>query len=89
MSNPLDWKSFRELDEAWNRTKGTAFIAFKRALPALREGTDFIYLSHDKNKNEINQLRANDRIYASSVNVVLIAEATASKLHRTVSSRHQ
>lgn len=89
MNNPLDWKSFRELDQAWNTTKGTAFIAFKRALPALREGADFIYLSHEENQVEIAELRATDRIYASSVNVVLIAEATASRLHRAVSTSDQ
>lgn len=77
---PIDWKSFRELDEAWGARKGTAFLAFKRALPSLREGTDFIYLNHHQQQDEIAQLRAADRIYVSSVNVVLITAATARKL---------
>lgn len=80
MASPLDWKSFRELDEAWGARKGTAFLAFKRALPSLREGIDFVYLSHDQQHDEIARLRAAERIYASSVNVVLIADATARTL---------
>ena len=80
MGSPLDWKSFRELDEEWKTRKGTAFIAFKRALPTLREGIDFLYLSHLQQQDEIDQLRAANRIYPSSVNIVLLAGKTAGRL---------
>lgn len=72
--------SFRELDTAWALRKGTAFRAFKRALPGLTEGRDFIYLSAHSQPEEIERLRVAQRIYASSVNVVMLTASGVGKL---------
>ncbi|HKS93050.1 MAG TPA: hypothetical protein VJS16_00150 [Gammaproteobacteria bacterium] len=74
--------SFKELDTRWATPKGTAFRAFKRALPALRETHDFIRLDALRDRDEIQRLRAAGRVYASSVHVVLLAETAVSKLTR-------
>lgn len=73
--------SLRELDSVWAARKGTAFRAFKRALPGLVEGRDFIYLNVHSEQSEIERLRVSQRIYASSVNVVML---TASGVHKLV-----
>lgn len=78
--NRLRWFSFRELDEQWNAQKGTAFLAFKRALPTLREDIDFIYLSHEQHAEQIEHLRSAQRIYANSINVVLLAPEAITRL---------
>lgn len=72
--------TFLELDQRWQTRKGTAFRAFKRVLPELREGTDFHYLHRQRHAAEIAGLRAAGRIYASSVNVVLLSAAGVAKL---------
>ncbi|MGH8280334.1 MAG: hypothetical protein ACRETQ_12340 [Gammaproteobacteria bacterium] len=74
--------SFREQDGLWQARKGTTFRAFKRALPELVEGVDFVYLNAGEHPAEIERLRAAQRIYASSVNVVLLAASGVRKLAR-------
>ncbi|MBU6469388.1 MAG: hypothetical protein KGL00_03130 [Gammaproteobacteria bacterium] len=77
-----DFLSFKELDARWAVPKGTAFRAFKRALPALQETADFIRLDAVRDQDEIQRLRAAGRIYASSVHVVLLSKTAVPKLTR-------
>lgn len=72
--------SLRELDGKWSVRKGTAFRAFKRALPGLVEGRDFIYLNAERERTEIERLRNARRIYASSINVVMLSASGIAKL---------
>lgn len=69
--------TLRELDERCSCRKGTAFRAFKRALAAQRlvEERDFQYLSATEDAEQIARLRSADRIYPSSINVVLLSSA--------------
>ena len=80
MNNGHSLITFLELDRRWQARKGTAFRAFKRALPDLREGIDFIYLHAHRQADEIAALRVAGRIYASSVNVVLLSATGIAKL---------
>jgi len=72
-STPL-W-TFKELDSLHQRPKGTTFRAFKRLEKSLREGEHYHYLNAQSHGAEIAQLRQAGRIYAASVNVVLLTEA--------------
>lgn len=74
--------SLKELDSAWAVCKGTAFRRFKRMLPDLVEGRDFIYMNAERDHTEIEYLRASRRIYASSVNVVMFTTSGVHKLER-------
>ena len=67
--------TFKELDGLHQRSKGTAFRAFKRLEKSLREGEHYYYLDAQSHGTEITQLREAGRIYAASVNVVLLTEA--------------
>jgi hypothetical protein len=67
--------SFKEIDELHQRPKGTAFRAFKRLGERLREGEHYDYLDAQTRGSEIEALRQAGRIYASSINVVLLTEA--------------
>lgn len=75
-------KSFRELDEAAGATKGTAFRIFKQLEPQLAEGRDFRLLRPGRDDSEIDRLRQARRIYASSVNVVLVSDEVAGDIAR-------
>jgi hypothetical protein len=70
--------TLRELDERLGRPKGTAFRAFKRA--GLVEGRDFRVLTPGADAAAIAQLRAAGRIYAVSVNVILLTADAAERL---------
>jgi hypothetical protein len=72
-----NWRSLRELDRAAGRSKGAAFRAFKQLNAAYREGRDYIVLEQQRDLAAISELRARGRLYASSVNVVLLAPALA------------
>jgi hypothetical protein len=73
MSDYLHWHSFRELDEASGLAKGSTFRAFKHVEPQLVEQIDYRVLRAQEQRELIEILRANQRIYTSSVNVVLLA----------------
>lgn len=79
---PPGFTSFKELDSAWAMPKGSAFRAFKRALPQLQASRDFIRLDAVHDRDEVQRLRAAGRIYASSVHVVLLSATGLSKLTR-------
>lgn len=76
--------SFRELDERSGRIKGSAFRIFKRLEAELLEGQDFRLLRQGADDAEINALRQQNRIYRSSVNIVLLSEAAASRVLKTL-----
>lgn len=67
--------SFKEIDQERNNTKGTAFRAFKQLEDSFDEGRDFYYLNASEDTAEIEDLRAAGRIYATTVNAVLLSEA--------------
>lgn len=73
-------RSFRELDEQAGRPKGSAFRAFKALEPGLREGQDFRLLRPDTDAAEIAQLQQQNRIYRSSVSIVLVDDGLGEKL---------
>jgi hypothetical protein len=78
------WRTLRELDAALQRPKGTAFRAFKRLVETLQEGRDFRVLRRDRDGEEIQHLRTAARIYASSINVVLLSPAAAAAVGAAV-----
>lgn len=67
--------SLKEIDEVNGSTKGTAFLAFKQLKDGFDEGRDFYYLSAEQDHREIERLRTAGRLYASSVNAVLLTES--------------
>ena len=73
----MDAKGYtlREIDERLGRRKGSAFRAFKRHRHSLRENVDFTVLPARTARAEIERLRAQGRIYRSSINVVILAES--------------
>ncbi|MBU6510632.1 MAG: hypothetical protein KGL98_11300 [Gammaproteobacteria bacterium] len=74
--------SFKELDRRWAAIKGSAFRAFKRALPGLQEGRDFLRLDAVADRDAIQRLRRAGRIYNGSVHVVLLSDSGLQKLTR-------
>ena len=78
-------KTFRELDEAAGQPKGSAFRAFKRLEPGLREGQDFQLLRPEHDDARIGELRTQQRIYRNSVNIVLLDDALAERLLKHLS----
>lgn len=77
-----EWRTLRDLDRAAGLPKGSAFRCFKRALPQLQEGRDFVVLDHQRYAAVAVRLHAEDRLYRSSVRPVLLSPASAEHLHR-------
>lgn len=71
------WITLRECDEAEGAAKGSAFRAFRRIENAWSEARDFRVLHHDADRAEIDALRGQQRIYASTVNLLLLSPALA------------
>ena len=71
------WRTLRELDLAAARDKGAAFRIFKRLAGEYREGTDYVVLHHEADATAVNALREQQRVYANSINVVLLSPAFA------------
>ena len=67
--------TLREVDERCGRPKGSAFRAFKRLQGALRENVEFAVLPARTARTEIERLRAQRRIYRSSVNVIVLTRS--------------
>jgi hypothetical protein len=82
------WSSLREIDEASGVDKGTAFRAFKRLLPFLVEGSDFVVLDRRSHDGLAARWQAAGRLYRSSVNPVLlrppVAEQLSTELQATI-----
>lgn len=76
------WLSFRELDERAGRPKGEAFRAFRRLESGWLDGRDYRLLRSDDPgvAAELAALREQQRVYRSSVSVVLLSPARASEL---------
>lgn len=72
--------SFKQLDTAAGAAKGTAFRAFKRLLPELAEGEDYLYLDAEVERETLANLRAQGAIYHSSHHVVLLTERGRQRL---------
>jgi len=66
--------SLKEIDESRGSSKGTAFLAFKQLKESFDEGRDFYYLNSAQDGREIDKLRADGRIYESTVNAILLTE---------------
>lgn len=71
--NTRTW-SLKEIDSAQGRVKGTAFRAFKAVRTQLQEGYDYFYYSLEQDGAKVEELKAQRRIYASSVNALLFGE---------------
>lgn len=80
MSAPPGWATLHEIDRAAGAAKGAAFRAFKRSLAQWREGPDYVVLDATRHRAQIDALRAQGRVYASSVNIVMVAPALAASL---------
>jgi hypothetical protein len=89
MSDYLHWHTFRELDEAGGLTKGNAFRAFKRIEAQLTEHKDYEVLWPQHQREAIEILRTGGRIYASSVNVVLLAPAAEALILKDLQTKSQ
>ena len=81
-----NWSSLREIDEARDVGKGSAFRAFKQLLPALVEGTDFIVLDHHTRDALASRWHAADRLYRSSITPVLLSPRTAERVIAALAS---
>lgn len=68
-----EWHSFREIDRHLGLPKGSAFRCFKNLRHELEEGRDFRLLDASEDGQTIGQLRQQGRIYAASINVVLLS----------------
>lgn len=71
------WRSLRELDESLQRPKGSAFRAFRLIEERWREARDFVVLHHERDRELIDALRQRQRIYASTVNLVMLSPELA------------
>lgn len=67
--------SLKEIDHSLDVPKGTTFRAFKQLQDGFAEGQDFYYLSSTHDTEEIEELRAAGRIYATTINAVLFTQA--------------
>ncbi|MBL6751588.1 MAG: hypothetical protein ISP90_13765 [Nevskia sp.] len=74
------WVTLREIDAAQALPKGSAFRAFKRLLPELSEGPDFIVAGPPPYAALRAALAAAGRIYRGSVHPVLLSPAAAARL---------
>lgn len=72
--------SFKEIDARHACPKGTAFRAFKRLGAELEEGRHFHYFAANTHAALIAELKAEGRIYASTLNAVLLTEAGYERL---------
>lgn len=75
-----DWRTLFEIDQQNGWTKGSAFRRFKRIEAGLNEGQDFRVLHHQHDREAIESLREQGRIYASSVNLLLVSDSVAARL---------
>ena len=80
MSAYPDHVSFREIDQRLGLPKGSAFRTFKGMEAGLTEGSDYVLLLAGEDHEAIGVLRAQQRVYATSRNVVLLTSAIAEKI---------
>lgn len=85
--NELDFSnfsSFRELDVQYAQSKGWAFKQFKSIAASLIEGQDYLWFHQQEHAELIAALRSSGRIYASTVNLVLLSPSGISKFNQLV-----
>ncbi|SHH07360.1 hypothetical protein SAMN04488068_2423 [Hydrocarboniphaga daqingensis] len=75
--SPAAWLTLRELDQAECCAKGSAFRAFKRIETQWTQGRDYQVLHHDDDRAAIARWREAGRIYASTVNLLLLSPPLA------------
>lgn len=80
-----DAATLLELDRAAGATKGTAFRCFKRLLPGFEEGVDYVVLHHRNDEERVASLRRQGRIYANSLNVVVLGPRAAQAVAEAMS----
>ena len=68
-------KTFKQLDELHQLPKGSAFRAFKQLRPQWVEGEHFYCVDSRHQPDVFAELQRSGRLYASTVNAVLISEA--------------
>jgi hypothetical protein len=71
------WRTLKDLDAEAGLPKGSAFRAFKRLEPTLREDGRFRVLRPGADDAEIAALRAAGRVYGASRVVILLASETS------------
>ncbi|TAM09599.1 MAG: hypothetical protein EPN72_02065 [Nevskiaceae bacterium] len=74
------WSTLLDIDRAARMPKGSAFRGFKRLLPTLQEGTDFVVLDAVDPAPLMAELSAAGRVYRSSLRIVLLAPETARRI---------
>lgn len=79
--------TFREIDRAMGLPKGSAFRAFKGLQGELAEHRDFRVLESTRDVALIERLRRARRIYAASVNVVLLSGEAEARIRRALAGR--
>lgn len=84
MDDYSTWRSLRELDEQAGLPKGSAFRAFKRCLPQLHEGRDFIVLDHQTQATLAARLHGEARLYRTSIHPVLLAPTAAETIRQAL-----
>lgn len=72
--------TLRQIDRLNGTPKGTAFRAFKRVRPRLREGEHFFRLDASANAEFIASLRRSGVVYPSTVHLVLITRSGYERL---------
>lgn len=77
---PAGLHTLREIDEACGLPKGSAFRAFKRLLPGLAEGRDFLWLEAEAHAETIAALKQQGRLYPTTVNALLFSAAGRRRL---------
>ena len=71
------WLTLRECDQRVGSPKGTAFRAFKSSRDRWVEGRDFQRLDAQLHAPDIQRLRSGNRLYDSTVHVVLLSPQMA------------
>jgi hypothetical protein len=80
MSSYRDCFSLREIDQRAGTFKGAAFRRFKGLEAGLQQMVVETLAQAERDREVIDRLRESGRIYASSINVVLLSPETAQRL---------
>lgn len=81
-----DTLSLRQLDVLNGVEKGTSFRAFKACRDVLQEGVDYFYLSAQQHESFIDELKAAGRVYATTVNLLLLTQAGYQRIRQCQAS---
>lgn len=81
---PKTW-TLKEIDEHNAVVKGTAFRAFKAVVNNLTEDVDYFYFNGDEHPAKLAELKAQQRLYASSVHAILFTESAVQAIKTQLS----